>query len=488
MILSSERLCGGLLLCLVLWTMAINAQAQQNTLFDTRFAHPPQVTTAEYVVFPLSFAGQQMSAEQVAQTWCDDLDTPTDDATTQYNIGPCELVEVNSQTRVRRCVTITHYWPNGTVRSVTESCPSAQVTIEEREQLTCPPTGFVDFALTKEVDNTQWCFSMDDILDRDSCPDSINDGSFVLPVNQVGASSFVCDARIDGSSCAYRLDPSGDFYQADFEGNGLCYTDETIDAYQGDTNLTGSETGCIDIGAQTLACAEDESNVCNAQGQCQSGCGYVNDVFVCLSGDLDGDNIGDYADPDIDGDGIANGLDLDNDGDGIDDPVYDNGSNNGGSSSIVNIDLTETNNLLSDISNNASSLVTGQGQIKDTVDGLGDKIEQLSDIEFSELPGGRDCQYLCDVFGPEEVEEIKAQAQSLRDQISQRTEEIRAEIAGVVDVNVSGTLSDIVGTIKGQQYGFKWAEHDEFWQMVGNIILVITTILVLVILMGGNRE
>lgn len=479
------RLCEAFLLCLVLWALAINAQAQQNTLFDTNFAHPPQVTTAEYVVFPLSFAGQQMSAAQVAQAWCDELHTPVDDGSTQYNVGPCELVEVNNQTRVQRCVTITNYWPNGTVRSVTESCPSAQVTIEEREQLTCPPTGFIDFALSKEVDNTQWCFSMDDILDRDSCADSINDGSFVLPVHQVPASSFVCDARDDGSSCAYRLSPDGDYYQADFESNGLCYSDPDIDAYTDESTLTGNETGCIDIGAQTLACAENESNVCNAQGQCQSGCGYVNEVFVCLSGDLDGDNIGDYADPDIDGDGIANDLDLDNNGDGIDDPIYDNG---GGSSSVINIDLTETNSLLSDISNKASSLVTGQGQIKSAVDGLGDKIDQLTDVEFSELPGGRSCQYLCDVFGPEEVEEVKAQAQSLRDEISQRTEQIRTEIAGVVDINVSGTLSDIVGTIKGQQYGFKWAEHDEFWQIVGNIILVITAVLVLVILMGGNRE
>lgn len=464
-----------------IFSLVVNAQT--TTLFDPVFAQPAEMTTADFVVFPRAYQGQQMSASEVAAKWCDDLATPTEDGSTQYQVGACELID--NETRVRRCVSITTYWSNGTVRESIQSCPSAQVTIEQREHYQCPPVGYSSYDLAKSLNDTLWCFSLDDILFRDDCPDSMQDGAFVLPVYSSTPEPMVCDVKPDGSACAYLLSDTRDYYQADFELGHVCYVDNTTAQYEAQPVVDGSQDGCLNIGAETLACIEDPNNVCQTNGECQSGCGYVNDIFVCLSDDLDGDNIGDYADPDIDGDGIANELDIDNDGDGIDDPVYDPPSS---ALPAIHIDLSQTNGLLAEISNKASSLVTGQNEINQSLTDLNGAIDSIVQIPFSELPAGRDCNYLCDVFGEQDIAAIQSQAEELRQQISQRTAQIRTDIASVIDISVTGTLTDITGTIKGQQYGLKWADYDDFWRMLGNIIFVLTVILVLVILMSGNRH
>lgn len=221
----------------------------------------------------------------------------------------------------------------------------------------CPPTGAP--SNTYFVPDTNLCAIPEEIALFDSC--NINDS----PNVQV-TSPTACYSKSDGSICSVAaVDVGGgtEVYQGS-EGN--CYADAKPDITNndplGEPPVGG---GCSDMGG-LLACPEDPENVCGESGSsygggsvnnCQSGCGFVNDAFLCYDIDTDSDGLPDYNDPDIDGDGIANGDDLDADGDGKDDPINGGDSGTGtGDGTGGNLDLgpvvseiKKTNTKLDDI-------------------------------------------------------------------------------------------------------------------------------------------
>jgi hypothetical protein len=192
----------------------------------------------------------------------------------------------------------------------------------------CPPQPpHQDFIYTHvdPITDQKTCFEPVDLAYRDSCPDSTQDGDYVLPVSETNSSDSICQSKSDGSMCKYNL--VDNVYVTDFENN--CYSSPSIPTFDdlGLIQPDPTNQDCQDIGNGITACVENPDNVCDSNGGCNSGCGSIgigdaDPVFVCLSGDSDGDGLGDYYDPDIDGDGIANELDLDSDGDGKDDRKY----------------------------------------------------------------------------------------------------------------------------------------------------------------------
>lgn len=221
---------------------------------------------------------------------------------------------------------------------------------------TCPPEdGSPNTFGKKDSNDNLRCFNPDEIALVDTC--NINDS----PNVQV-TSSNACYTKSDGSMCSVSaVDVGGgnQVYQGD-EGN--CYQNNNPDI-TGNPDLGGEPVGpdCVNNGG-LLACPEDPTNVCGDTGttygggsvnNCQSGCGYVNDAFICHDTDIDSDGLPDYNDPDIDGDGIKNSDDLDSDGDGKDDPI--NGGPDGTTSSTGgggSIDLTPVVNELKKLNKN----------------------------------------------------------------------------------------------------------------------------------------
>jgi len=160
----------------------------------------------------------------------------------------------------------------------------------------------------------------------DSC--NINDSPNVTVTAQ-----DACYTKADGSQCNVAAVDVGGGNQVYMGSEGNCYTDPLPDVTN-NPDLGGVPVGpdCVPSGS-LLACPEDPTNVCVDSGSsfggastnnCQAGCGYINDSFVCIDSDTDSDGLPDYNDPDIDGDGVSNGNDIDADGDGKDDPIYSN--------------------------------------------------------------------------------------------------------------------------------------------------------------------
>ena len=256
--------------------------------------------------------------------------TPHDDNTDQHNSGSGTFLGCDSGDRNCRFFSFT--WTSNLVR--------------EELVNTCPPDEFTSYTYLKQsVDSTIMCWDPNDLASRDTCPTGADYN--ILPVGNNNASlDYVCQELSDGSSCKYIPDGTGEFFENDpegtqcYSGSGELYIDDFADPI-GDTGE------CSDIGNNVIACKENPENVCT-NGQCHTGCGTMaldgsDPVFVCFSGDTDGDGLPDYIDPDIDGDGIANEDDLDADGDGKDDPKNptDNGNN-----VTVNVNTSEIERLI----------------------------------------------------------------------------------------------------------------------------------------------
>jgi hypothetical protein len=210
-----------------------------------------------------------------------------------------------------------------------QSSISKNATIIEEAIPQCPDPQSPDYLVSRHLNiNGQqvlYCFNQTDLNFRDSCPDSTQDGGYVLPVTATNTSSTMCLDKPDGSMCKY--EQVGDVYVTDFEND--CYENNGAPRFDesGIVQPDATIPECQQLGQGVTACIEDPENVCDSQGNCNTGCGSVafgdtDPLFVCLSGDSDGDGLANYLDPDIDGDGIKNEDDLDNDGDGIDDAKY----------------------------------------------------------------------------------------------------------------------------------------------------------------------
>jgi hypothetical protein len=213
---------------------------------------------------------------------------------------------------------------NGVTQTRTRGRSFAYQLIPQNGETTtiCPPDSHPSNTFTANVGDTKLCFDPLDLGNRDSCPNSSNDGNYLLPAG-TNSSEKTCLDKDDGSRCSYTK--YDDVYIADYESSCYLGTDNSYD--ETGFNQPDPNGQCQYIGNGVTACPELESNVCT-DGACLEGCGNVEfggeSAFMCLSDDTDSDGIGDYADPDIDGDGIANNEDLDADGDGADDPDYDN--------------------------------------------------------------------------------------------------------------------------------------------------------------------
>lgn len=222
--------------------------------------------------------------------------------------------------------------------------------IEHTESKQCPPDSFPTHTSPYSVGEDFKCYNPAQLDKEDSC--NSQSGNEYLTIHVSSPSG--CFPQPDGSMCKYdAVDVGGgnEFYALDLEGD--CYDkDKDLPSLYGDPQDSPMNEECVDYGGGVLGCPANPSDVCSSGSSfaggsiqdCNTGCGMVNDQFLCIDQDTDGDGLPDYNDPDIDGDGIANGDDLDSDGDGVDDPINGNSSGGGngqgtGSGGANSVDL-----------------------------------------------------------------------------------------------------------------------------------------------------
>lgn len=307
------------------------------------------------------------------------------------------------------------------------------------------------------------------------------DSNDIIPYYEGGETS-VCTEKADGSRCNYnKVDGIAGtaWYELGEVENNQCFTDGQEIFTPPTTNNNGQ--GCFDIGAQTLVCPEDPNNVCN-NGVCQSGCGTIDvgngEQFVCFSNDTDGDGTGDYKDDDIDGDGVPNDVDNDDDGDGVPDEDDDDHIDNNQPPSP---DLSDLGTLINTGNNLASSQLSELSNISSS-------LEDITNVEFSTTAGGRVADGINGLFTQEDVDNVKAEAQTLQTELSTRIEEIKTEAAAMFDLdNPSGGFDSRTITLKNQTYDISFERFRGSFSQYGAVVLFIAVLIVASIILGGRR-
>jgi hypothetical protein len=295
-------------------------------IFDSTYSQTPESTTLKQVSSSGTyFAMFCPDAANLAETTFIENRPDTEYETFEWN-GKTDISSYDGECDWAISYAKTRYWSNGNVRDVSNyNSIIISVNTLASQAPTCPPENFAQYQVLHTEGNDSYCYNEADLLTRDSCPDSTQDNSYILPSNSNNSASSMCQNKSDGSSCKYQLED--DVYFSDFEND--CYSSPDIAQYD-ETGISQPDPtiqDCQSLGQDVTACIEDPINVCDSQGNCNSGCGSVSigdsdPLFMCLSDDIDLDGLADYKDPDIDGDGIANELDLDADGDGLDDVKY----------------------------------------------------------------------------------------------------------------------------------------------------------------------
>jgi hypothetical protein len=260
-----------------------------------------------------------------------------------------------------------------------------RLLIDAIPNLECPPDSV-------EVEDS--CYRLFDINQADSCPDSTQDSTFVLP-NRGQQSQSVCQVRPDGSRCQYDLSDDGQVFISNFEGN--CYAND-LENYD-DSNVpqpveSGAE--CQSLGLGNFACLASESDTCSPSGICPSGCGNVavggaDPVFVCITGDDDGDGTANFIDPDFQGTDPRNGNPTD-DGDPDGNPDGGPDGNGGGTTNInVTVDnsgvesrINQSNSLLGEIASNTADTSAGLGTANQTLTEISDALTSTEAREEGE--------------------------------------------------------------------------------------------------------
>jgi hypothetical protein len=268
----------------------------------------------------------------------------------------------------------------------------------------CPPVGYLNFNAVGLLADVLYCFDPIQLDNDDTCESSDD----FYP--SAGLNGVACVEKNDGSRCEYHKSPLGDYHEK--QDANFCYQRVDFQMWAPLASTTPPIDPTLqtpqDVGAGIDAFAENPENVCDTNGNCNTGCGTINSggvqSFVCLSPDSDLDGIADYVDPDIDGDGIRNSDDLDPDGDGQDNPVYQNaGSGSGTSNELLESLANASNSIATESGNKLGSLLSemqeanGSGLMPAFSEGLG--VDDANTLAYSTIANSQLVQALNAVSG-----------------------------------------------------------------------------------------
>jgi hypothetical protein len=348
----------------------------------------------------------------------------------------------------------------------------------------CPAESDPRYKVSGYMGAALLCFEQADLNTRDSCPDSTQDGAYILPSDGTGNSS-ICKKSDDGSSCQYDASADGTYYVSNFENS--CYENNGLPDFDETTAIQPDEDGpeCQTLGSVD-ACLANEDDVCSG-GICPSGCGNValgdsDPVFVCLSGDADGDGVPDYNDPDKDGDGIKNEDDLDADGDGIDDPITSNKSTLEGLVASSNTLLASINKGIGNISGGGSGTPLNTEGVEEGV------TASLSKISFLTESGGRTAEAFDSLYAQEDIDEIKAQVLLKQEEYLQVIDDIQTEAKSLFTLTTpSVAFESKTLSISGRSYNISLDRFASTFSLMGTVVLFLAALGSLAILLGNQK-
>ncbi|WP_340677872.1 hypothetical protein [Paraglaciecola sp.] len=356
----------------------------------------------------------------------------------------------------------------------------------------CPPEDYPHYKLTAKVGAATLCFWDQDLMQRDSCPDSSAAGDFILPVGS-NTDATMCVSKSDGSYCGYRK--SGEAYVSDVELN--CYQGEQP-TYQFETP-TPEPNNCSKIGTVT-ACPADPEAKCGQSGivngqmsysACEAGCGYSDltnsgtSTFMCLTGD-DGlppvdepEPVDPPETPPTTGEkSITDRIDITNS------LLGGLKTTNEGIKTGVNKAVTELTELNKELKNNSAGL----GALNDKTDGILTEIRKIASPVFTTTAQGRSTGGIAGLFDQSKIDAAKLQAEAKKTEYLDFIETIKSDASAAFTLsNPSANFESRTLVISGQTYNISMSRFSDNFSLMGTVVMFLAALATISILLGGKR-
>jgi hypothetical protein len=146
---------------------------------------------------------------------------------------------------------------------------------------TCPPDNMplYSFGFDQNFDGKfDKCFNPIELDNASNCANQVGN---VLPVLS-NSSNKVCKTDTStGAKCGYSKQAGDLVYKTDLEMNCFgTHDDEETPDYDGNKEL--EPDNCTRMGDNSMACRENPAEKCDANGNCEDQCGFVNGQFYCF--------------------------------------------------------------------------------------------------------------------------------------------------------------------------------------------------------------
>jgi hypothetical protein len=317
------------------------------------------------------------------------------------------------------------------------------------------------------------CFKPKPVMD---CPTEAN-GNLMFHVGQKGGGS-ACVTMDNGSICPFTESSTAGYYTPNYGDPQACAIKDGEDP--------NAKDDCSPNGAGQLVCKADPSEKCTASNgflQCEEGCGYLNDVFMCFPDPEEPDEPDepDVPDPTPDDD--------------ITDP-------NKPMADMVKSDfkdvmkgvetrLNSTKKELEDVQKNNDK---NTKSLNEALKGLGSKIDKTNnkldgiqdtlddtlygeELDDSGLNDDAAMKAGLGITGNEQLSDLKFADVDI--------DSFRSQFAPFLNTSQCPAPRSI--TIKGNSYSLDWAPFCEFFAALSYLVLAAAYLLVPFIVFGGKK-
>ncbi|MFV0594410.1 hypothetical protein [Shewanella sp.] len=148
-----------------------------------------------------------------------------------------------------------------------------------RTSQSCPPADYPNYSFERDTNNdgnADQCYNPDELDNASNCANQV--GSMLPALTNLATRVCKTDTET-GASCGYSKKDGDPSYQLDLEMN--CFGDgEKVPEYDPEP-MPQPET-CAKVNDQLMVCKEKPEEKCDAMGNCQDQCGYVNKEFYCF--------------------------------------------------------------------------------------------------------------------------------------------------------------------------------------------------------------
>ncbi|MEL4274926.1 hypothetical protein AAEH77_00135 [Shewanella xiamenensis] len=445
------------------------AQLSATTIFDNSTYQGPKIDSKnEYECNP-NMSSQNLITTSVSA--CIDYAKSFHSISSSYSWGACEPTSppaTNTQKGIS-CRRVFNY--DGSSTSVSMGIIFG---LPPKQSISCPPDNYPNYTFERDTNNdgkTDQCYNPDELDNASNCANQV--GSMLPALTNLATRVCKTDSAT-GASCGYSKKDGDPSYKLDLEMN--CFGDgDKVPEYDPEP-MPQPET-CAKVNDQLMVCKEKPENKCDAMGNCQDQCGFVNKEFYCFipcSGD-DCDKPTPpvncetnptapvcVEEPEPEDPDFCKNNPTDPKCTTPPDGGGDGGSTGGGGS---NIDL------------------------KPVVDQL-KELNDKTDFTTQKNDGRKEFGAFDDLFGESDIAEIKNMTSEKKEEASQLITNIKDEFSGLFKVSsVGGSYEELTLDFS---YGSFHSKVWEFFQqnvgIIATAIMALAWLIAASIVMGGRDD